>query len=99
MSKVTDLTKRRYKIEERKLVSKNFNLPCHSFLGVMLQCLLVEHDGLQPSSPSNITKLNKEKSLQERKIEEKVSLQEPSSVLSFFAWCEDSISSCRLEYW
>ena len=60
MSKVIDLTKRRYKIEERKLVFKNFNLPCHSFLGVMLPLLLVEPDGLQPSSSSNITKLNRE---------------------------------------
>ena len=61
MSKVTDLTKRRYKIEKRKLVFKNINLPCHSFPGVMLPFLLVELDGLQPSSTSTITKLNREK--------------------------------------
>ena len=60
----------------------------------MLPLLLVELDGLQPSSTSNITKLNREKRQEEGK---RVSLQDPSSVFSFFAWCEDSISSCRLE--
>ena len=58
--------------------------------------LLVGLGDLQPSSSSNITKLTREKRQEERKIEERVSLQDPSSIFSFFAWCEGLISSCRL---
>ena len=66
MSKVTERIKKKEREKGSFLETSAFLV----ILGVLTLFLREELDGLQPSSSSNITKLNREKSLEEREIEE-----------------------------
>ena len=66
MSKVKDRIGRK-KVEGRKLVFKNFHLPCLHCLGVMPPLLLVGLGEFSTSSFGSTSKLDEERRHEERK--------------------------------